>query len=83
MAASYAPPTVEKWDEEGTEELDETAGEEEEEGGLVLLAAPMEEGARLGSAAEEWYAGSGSATERGPPSESLQEDGREKTNVKG
>lgn len=31
--------------------MDETAGEEE--GGLVELAEPMEEGARLGSATEE------------------------------
>lgn len=67
---------MEKWDEEGTEdELDEAA--EDEEGGLVGPAAPIEEGARLGSATEEeWYAGSGvgrgSATERGPPSGSLQ-----------
>lgn len=83
MVPSKLPPTVEKGDEEGTEdELDDAA--EDEEGGLVGPAAPIEEGARLGSAAEEeWYAGSGvergSATESGPPSGSLRDDSRNKT----
>lgn len=58
---------------------------EEEEGGLAALSAPNEEGARLGSVTEvEWYTGSdeergdGSATERGLPSDSLQNDSSRK-----
>lgn len=52
MVPSYVDPTVEKGEEEGTEaEVVDVA--EEEEGGLVELEVPSEEGVRLDSATEE------------------------------
>lgn len=68
---------MEKGEEEGTEE-EVVDGAEEEEGGLVELEVPNEEGVRLDNATEEeWYTGSdeergrGSATDSGLPRDSL------------